>query len=164
MEPETCEVFHCESSAVTIVYTSVLESQVSYRYSWVESFSSLDQDQFCDLRPEFFKRRWFGPDERSWYSLSSLWRFKNLFHQAPLRGSSTWDTTRVSFDSCTNRHRSSLPRFKPMCSVSTPARNSVKSRLAVRMPFIAPCSLQIHPSRSCPFGVGRKFHRMSLLA
>ena len=39
-----------------------------------------------------------------------------------------------------------------MCSVSIPARNSVKSRLAVRMPFIAPCSLQIHPSRSCPFG------------
>ena len=39
-----------------------------------------------------------------------------------------------------------------MCSVSIPARNSVKSRLAVRMSFIAPCSLQIHPSRSCPFG------------
>ena len=39
-----------------------------------------------------------------------------------------------------------------MCSVSTPARNFVKSRLAVRMPFIAPCSLQIHPSRSCPIG------------
>ena len=37
-----------------------------------------------------------------------------------------------------------------MCSVSIPARNSVTSRLAVRMPFIAPCSLQIHPSRSCP--------------
>ena len=64
-----------------------------------------------------------------------------------MRGSSTWDTTRVSFDSCTNRHRSSLPRLKPMCSVSIPARNSVKSRLAVRMPFIAPCTLQIHPSR-----------------
>ena len=60
--------------------------------------------------------------------------------------------TRVSFDSCTNRHRSSLPRLKPMCSVSIPARNSVKSRLVVRMPFIASCSLQIHPSRSCPFG------------
>ena len=28
----------------------------------------------------------------------------------------------------------------------------MKSRLAVRMPFIAPCSLQIHSSRSCPFG------------
>ena len=28
----------------------------------------------------------------------------------------------------------------------------MKSRLAVRMPFIAPGSLQIHPSRSCPFG------------
>ena len=54
--------------------------------------------------------------------------------------------------SCTNRHRSSLPRLKPMCSVSIPARNSVKSRLASRMPFIAPRSLQIHPSRSCPFG------------
>ena len=34
-----------------------------------------------------------------------------------------------------------------MCSVSTPARNPVKSRLAVRMPFIAR-----HPARSCPFG------------
>ena len=78
--------------------------------------------------------------------------FSSVAGLAQMRGSSTWDTTRVSFDSCTNRHRSSLPRLKPMCSVSFPARNSVKSRLAVRMPFIAPCSLQIHPSRSCPVG------------
>ena len=39
-----------------------------------------------------------------------------------------------------------------MCSVSIPARNFVKSQLAVRMPFIAPCGVQIHPSRSCLFG------------
>ena len=39
-----------------------------------------------------------------------------------------------------------------MCSVSVPARNSVKSRLAVRMQFIAPRSLQVHPSRPCLFG------------
>ena len=79
-------------------------------------------------------------------------RAAKLTNRSQMRGSSTWDTTRVSFDSCTNRHRSSLPRLKPICSVSTPARNSAKSRLAVRLPFIAPCSLQIHPSRSCPFG------------
>ena len=42
--------FHCESSAITIVYTSVLESQVSYRYAGVESFSYLDHDQLRDLR------------------------------------------------------------------------------------------------------------------
>ena len=39
-----------------------------------------------------------------------------------------------------------------MCSVNFPARNYVKSRLPIRMPFIVPCSLQIHPSGSCPFG------------
>ena len=56
--------FHCESSAVTIVYTSVLESQVNYGYSWIEFFSSLDHDQFRDLRPEFSKRGWLGTNER----------------------------------------------------------------------------------------------------
>ena len=78
--------------------------------------------------------------------------FSSVAGLATMRGSCTWDTTPVSFDSCTNRHRSSLPRLKPTCSVSIPARNAAKSRIAVRMPFIAPCSLQIHPSRSCPFG------------
>ena len=67
-----------------------------------------------------------------------------------MRGSSTWDTTRVSFDSQTDII-TNLPRLKPMCSVR-PARNSVKSRPPVRVPFIAPCSLQIHQSRSCPCG------------
>ena len=37
-----------------------------------------------------------------------------------------------------------------MRSVSTIGKNSVKSRLADRMLFIAPCSRQIHPSGSCP--------------
>ena len=56
--------FHCESSAIAIVYTSVLESQVSYKCARVQSFSSLDHDQLRDLRPEFFKCRWLGTDER----------------------------------------------------------------------------------------------------
>ena len=63
--------------------------------------------------------------------------FSSVAGLAQMRGSSTWDTTLVSFDSCTNRHRSNLQRLNPMCSVSIPVRNYVKSRLAVRMPFIA---------------------------
>ena len=49
--------FHCESSAVIIVYTSVLESQVNHRNAGVESFSLLNYDQLRDLHPEFFERR-----------------------------------------------------------------------------------------------------------
>ena len=56
--------FHFESSAVAIVYTSVLESQVSYKYAWIESFSSLDDHHFRDLCPEFIQCRWFGTNER----------------------------------------------------------------------------------------------------
>ena len=122
--------FHCESSAVTIVYTSVLESQVCYWYSWIESFSSLDHDQFRDLRQEFFKCRWLGTDERVVYMRYHTCFVRFMHKQTSLQ----------------------FATFETLCSISIPARNSVKSRLAVRMPFIAPCSLQIHPSRSCPFG------------
>ena len=48
----------------------------------------------------------------------------NVASLAQVSGSSTWDTTRDSFDSCTRRHRSSFPRVKPMHSVTTPAKNS----------------------------------------
>ena len=56
--------FHCESSAFTIVYTSVLESRISYRNAGVESFTSLDHDQLRDVHPEFFKLCWLGTEER----------------------------------------------------------------------------------------------------
>ena len=115
--------FHCESSADIIVHTSVLESQVRYKYSWIESFSSLDHHQFRDLCPEFFKCRWFGTTERVVHMRYHTCFVRLMHKQTSLQ-----------------------------CSVSFPARNSVKSRLAVRMPFIAPCSLHIHPLRSCPFG------------
>ena len=55
------------TSAVTIVFTTVLESQVSYKYVRVESFTSLDHDQIRDLHPELFKRCWLGTNERVVY-------------------------------------------------------------------------------------------------
>ena len=125
---------HCETSAFSFVYTLVLESQVHHRYAQVECFSSLDHDHLRDLHPEFLECRWLG-----------------TFLEGRQR-----EIPRVSFDSCTKRQHPSLPRLKPMCSVSIPARNSVKSRLGVRMPFIAPCRVQVQPSRSCPFG-GRTY-------
>ena len=45
----------------------------------------------------------------SW-SVSRIFQASLTWHKK--ERSSTWDTTRVSFDSCTNRHLSSLPRFK----------------------------------------------------
>ena len=45
---------------------------------------------------------------------------------AQMRGSSTWDTT-VSFDSCTNRHRSGFTAFESHVLCEIPVRHSVKS-------------------------------------
>ena len=86
--------FPCEPSAVTIVYTSAVESPVSYRYSWVESFSSLDHDQFCDLRPEFFKCRWLGTNERVVY-MGYHTCFVRLMHKQTSLQFATFETRAV---------------------------------------------------------------------
>ena len=83
--------FHCESSAVPIEYTSVLESQVSDKYAGVESFSSLDDHQFRDLRPEFFKCRWFGTNERV-VNVGYHTCFVRLMHTQTLLQFATFET------------------------------------------------------------------------
>ena len=102
--------FYCASYAVTIVYTSVLESQVIYRYLWIESFSSLDHHQFRIVYEGYHTC------------------FIRFMHKQTSLQFATFETHMF----CQN----SSQKF---CEISAGCSH-------------APCCLQIHPSRSCPFG------------
>ena len=75
-----------------------------------------------------------------------------------MRGSSSWNTTRISFDSCTERHRSSLQRLKHMLCEYT-SQEFCRSHAAYRsMKSPDPSILFLS------FRFGRTFRRMNLLA
>ena len=94
----------------------------------VQSFSSLDYNQLRDLHPEIFERRWFGTDERVVH-MGHHTCFVRLMHSKTSLQFATFETH--------------------VCSVSIPARNSVKSRLA--------CRLSLHV-------VSRSIHRVLVLS
>ena len=95
--------FDCESSAITIVYTSVLESQVNHRNAGVESFSSLYHDQLRDLHPEIFERRWLGTDERVVHMRCHTC-FVRLMPMKSSSSSNNWPSDVSSEENNVNRH------------------------------------------------------------
>ena len=100
-------------------------------FTWIANFTTIDHHRFCDLCPDFFKCRWFRTNERI-VTVGHHTCFPQLMHKQSSLQIATFET-HLLYDNSSQK----------FCKISAGCSHVIH----------LPCRLQIHPSRSCPYGI-----------